>query len=342
MKNDCFINRYNLFIGMFWGVLFFTLWIQFSTGTSVFEAFLFSLGFIICAFAVMTYISRVLLPKAMISRKIKIFVFQCLISIFLLAFLLALIAEAFYLLEEMGVFETSALISEIHAPILWGFIGMLPTSIMVILGFCGLEFFKEYVKLEKIRLEDQLSFLKSQVNPHLTFNVLNHIHILIPKNAELADELLVKFSNVLRYQLYECNNDVVLLDTEIQYIKDVVEIEKMRWGNDLDVQFHLNIENGMPVISPLMFISFIENAFKHVSRLPGKKGYVHIEFNQKDDIICLIVENSKSINPPHKKDNSGLGLINTKKRLDISYPDKHRLDIYDMDTTYKIILQISL
>lgn len=319
-----------------------TLWLQFSSRAPLFETFFFAFCFVACTFLVSTYVSRRIAPKAFIGKKFKPFIIQSILAIFILAFLLALIVELFYTLENKGVFDISPLISEIHDPLLFEMFGMIPTSLMVIVGFCGFEMFKIYASLETERLEDQLNFLRSQVNPHLTFNVLNHIHILMHKNVELADELLLRFCDVLRYQLYECNSEVVLLRSEIKYVKDIIEIEKMRWGNELEVRSEWDINDDMITICPLMFIPFIENAFKHVSRLPNKKGFVNIIFSQNNNLIHLTIENSKSVTPPRKNESSGLGLGNTKKRLEISYPSSHNLDITETDNLYKVELQIKL
>lgn len=336
-----FLKHYNFYIGVIWIILSVALFVQFSSRAPLWESFLFTLCFVICAFVVSIYTSR-RVPKALINKKLKPFVFQFIIAVLILALSLALVVELFYRLESNGVFAVSSLISDIHDPIIISVLSMLPTSIMAIAGFSGLELFRTHAILENERLEDQLNFLKSQMNPHLTFNVLNHIHILMRKDVELADELLLRFSDVLRYQLYECNNDIVLLESELKYVKDIVEIEKMRWGNELDVNAKFEIEDSAVAIRPLMLIPFIENAFKHVSRLPDKKGYVNIDFSQKGKSVRLIVENSKSATPPRKDDNSGLGLLNTKKRLDISYPEKYRLDIEETDNIYKIDLLITL
>lgn len=337
-----FLKHYNFYIGIIWIILFIALWMQFSSRAPIGESLLFTFCFTACAFGVSTYISRKFVPKAIAGKKLNPFIFKFVLGVLILAFLLALIVELFYLLESKGIFNVSPLISDIHDPFIVGVLGMLPTSIMVIAGFCGLELFRANAVQEKERLEDQLNFLKSQVNPHLTFNVLNHIHILMRKDVELADELLLRFSDVLRYQLYECNNDIVLLESELKYVKDIVGIEKMRWGNELDVDAKFEIENSAAAIRPLMLIPFIENAFKHVSRLPDKKGYVNIDFTQKGKYVRLIVENSKSATPPRKTNNSGLGLVNTRKRLEISYPDKYQLDITETDNIYKTDLQITL
>lgn len=337
-----FLKQHNFYIGVIWGILFIALWMQFSSRAPIGESMLFTLCFTACAFIVSTYISRKIIPKALAGKKLNPFIFQFVLGVLFLAFLLALVVELFYYLESNGVFNVSSLISDIHDPFIVGILGMLPSSIMVIAGFCGLKLFRAHAIQEKERLEDQLNFLKSQMNPHLTFNVLNHIHILMHKDVELADELLLRFSDVLRYQLYECNNDIILLETELKYVEDIVGIEKMRWGSELDVDARFEIEDGTVAIRPLMLIPFIENAFKHVSRLPDKKGYVNINFSQKEKGVRLMVENSKSPIPPRKNNSSGLGLVNIRKRLKISYPEKYRLDIRETENTYKTDLQITL
>lgn len=341
MKNS-FLIHYNLYTGLIWIVLLVALWMQFSSRAPVLEAFLFALCIVSCAFVLCTYITRAFTPKVLINNQWKPFTLQFTIATITLSVLLALVTEGFYLLEKNAVFAASSLISDIHDPFLIGVLNMMPTSLMVMAGFCGIELFRVYTVLEKERLQDQLSFLRNQINPHLTFNVLNHIHILMRKNVELADELLLQFSNVLRYQLYECNNDFVLLESELKYIKDIIEIEKMRWGDELDVKTNWRIENNMIPIRPLILISFIENAFKHVSRLPNEKGFINIDFIQNDNYISLQVINSKSVISPRKNNCSGLGLVNTKKRLEILYSNRYRLDIKETENIYQIDIQINL
>ncbi|MCD7936651.1 MAG: histidine kinase, partial [Tannerellaceae bacterium] len=342
MKKTKFLEYYNLFIGCFWAILFITLWVQFLPRASCLESFLFTLSFTICAFMFTTYASKVLLKKALLRRKIPIFLLQTVIVTLLLAFSLGLVTEGFYFLESKGIFPVSALISETHNPLYIEFLGMIPTSILVISGFCGLEFFREHARQEKSHLEEQLLFLRNQVNPHMMFNVLNHIHILMQKNVDMASELLISFSDILRYQLYECNNDMVLLQRELKYIQDVVEIEKLRWGNELNVDCQWEVENDKKMITPFVLISFIENAFKHVSRMPSEKGYVNISVRQKGEVFTLMVENSKTPEPPRKKEGGGLGLLNATKRLSLVYPDRYKLNIHNTDTVYRVHLEIKL
>jgi sensor histidine kinase YesM len=239
---DFFFKYYNRFIALIWMVLMFALWMQFVNRSPLLESFLFVLCSLILAFPVITFVSRYLLPRALKAKTIKVFAAGLIVSIFLLALLLALNAEMFGWLEKQGVFGSSTMVSATLIPLHLRFFSLISASIFVILGFCGIEFFREHHKisqenyrilqeharLQQIHLEDQLQLLKDQINPHSMFNVLNHIHVLMQNDVDLASELLVKFSEILRYQLYDCNKQYVKLKDEIQYLKDVIEVEKMR------------------------------------------------------------------------------------------------------------------
>ena len=220
---------------------------------------------------------------------------------------------------------------------------------MINIIFCVLRFInehyrmaQEHAKLQRVHLEDELRLLRSQINPHLMFNVLNHIHILMKKDADKADDLLMRYSDVLRYQLYEANRETVSLGKEIDYLKDVVDVETVRWGAELKVDSSWSVEDTAVKISPLLLIPFVENAFKHVSRLPSEIGYVNIALDQRGNTLRFVVENSRSGQAPRKKNASGLGLENARKRLNLLYPGKHELLVQKTETVYKTTLIITL
>ncbi len=305
--------------------------------------------FIIC-YPVVTFLSGYILPKALRTGNMKVFILWLVAMTLLLAFLWALNDVAITWLEARGIFPRSTAFSEWSddRPFYALYLGSLLSAFMTNVAFCALRFVnehyrmaREHARLQQVHLEGELQMLRSQINPHLMFNVLNHIHILMKKNVERADDLLMRYSDVLRYQLYECNREVVSLAKEV-YLKDVVEVEKMRWGSELKVDCSWNIEDGKTGISPLLLIPFVENAFKHVSRLPSETGYVNITLDQNGDTLQLVVENSRTDRAPQKKNASGLGLKNARKRLEILYPGKHKLDIRKTDTIYKVTLTVTL
>ncbi|MBN9300573.1 sensor histidine kinase, partial [Dysgonomonas mossii] len=214
----------------------------------------------------------------------------------------------------------------------------------------GLKFYFEQAKLyeqhlilQKEHLETQLQSLQAQINPHFMFNVLNHIHILIQKDSDLASSLLIKYSDILRYQLYGSDKESVNIEDEIRFMKGYIEVERYRWENTLDFNANWQLENPKMQVPSLLLIPFIENAFKHVSRSKSHKGYISINLNQNNKELTFEVENSKSSIKRTTASNSGIGLDNVKKRLNILYPNKHSLIISETENIYhsKLIINLS-
>ena len=308
-----------------------------------------SIAFVTVAIIVAHTVSDVLLPNALVNGKMKLFVGQSLLMTLLLAFVLTVIPMWFYKNYIMGTALDTPERMEAYGESLLRFYSNLPSAILINATACGLRFYQEHSLMEKnheqllkVHLEAQLRILQDQINPHLMFNVLNHIHILMQKDTDRASVLLIRFSDILRYQLYECNREFVTLEKELKYLKDLVAIEQIRWADELEVKCNWNIHDGKSEISPLLLVPFIENAFKHVSRLPAEKGYVHLTLKQSDTILELNIENSNSAQQPRKQDSGGLGLTNVQKRLEILYPDRHELNIEKTESTYSIDLRLQL
>ncbi len=343
------MKNYRWIVAGLWTVITLTVFYQFIGVCPLWEAVLFASSFLAITWPVTTFLSGNLLEKALRSNRMGRFVVWFFLFSFLLAFLYACVNTLFVWLERREVFPASVIFSGLARPLYVEFLGNILSGFASNLIFCAVRFFEEHyrmaqqhARLQRAHLEDELRFLRSQINPHLMFNVLNHIHILMKKDADRADELLVRYSDVLRYQLYEANREAVSLGKEVDYLKDVVDVEKMRWGDELKVNCSWSIEDGMVGISPMLLIPFVENAFKHVSRLPSEVGYVNIALEQKGDTLRLTVENSRTGEAPRKKNASGLGLENARKRLEILYPDRHELVVHKTDSVYKTTLTITL
>lgn len=201
--------------------------------------------------------------------------------------------------------------------------------------------------LEKEQLETELKFLKSQFNPHFLFNTINSIFVLINKNPKMASESLAKFSDLLRYQLYECNEHQIRLDQEVSYLENFIELEKLRQDHD---QLELNISTGICnssglYIAPFVLMPFVENAFKHVSRQSGTRNWIKIDLSLQDHYLQLLVSNStygKGFNTNQLVNYGGIGLRNIQRRLDLQYPLKHVLTITEDPTQYKVQLKLNL
>ena len=195
--------------------------------------------------------------------------------------------------------------------------------------------------LEKKNLETELALLKSQISPHFLFNTLNNIDVLIAKDAEKASVYMKKLSDILRFMLYETKDEVIPINLELEYIEKYIELQKIRTSNNSFVNFSINGKADELNIAPMIFIPFIENAFKHTS---NKKTIdaITIRFDVLNDTIKFYCENFK-----HKSGNliqkqSGLGINLIEQRLDLLYKDKHTLKIENSDEKYFVTLTIQL
>jgi len=201
--------------------------------------------------------------------------------------------------------------------------------------------------LEKEKLETELKFLKSQFNPHFLFNTINSIFVLIDKNTEMASETLVKFSNLLRYQLYECNTNTISLQKELSYIESFMKLESLRQNKDftLVTQYPDTISEDL-VIAPFILIPFIENAFKHLSHDKKQEKWVDVKVVIKDTALEFEVSNSASFEEDTSDINdgmyNGLGLKNVKRRLDIVYANNYTLSTTKKEDAYSILLKLQL
>lgn len=343
-----FVFKEYIFTFIFWLVLAIVLWFNFQSTTETYLAMIQAAIIAAFSFTFTHFLTNKLLPKALREKKMKRFLIQLIIVIFLLSLVFSVIFT--YLEVEPKDQLPENFIDQL--PFLWkGFYMSLPASFLINGAACGVKFYNEHGRIERdhillqqAHLENQLKLLQDQINPHVVFNILNHIHILMKTDTQLADFLLMKFSDILRYQLYHCNQPLVHLDKEIEYLQNLVEVEKLRWGNELDVKASWEVSNRKAFIAPLLLVPFIENAFKYVCRLPGHKGYVKISCKEKDNNLYFYVENSYSDMATYqKKDGAGgIGLQNVKKRLKLQYPDSHDLKIETNDHIFKITLLLTL
>jgi two-component system LytT family sensor kinase len=198
--------------------------------------------------------------------------------------------------------------------------------------------------LEKEKLETELKFLKYQFNPHFLFNSINSIFFLIHKNPDMASDSLAKFSELLRHQLYECNDQQIPLEKEIAYLENFIELEKLRQNENLKVE--LAMEQGYAPdtgIAPFILMTFVENAFKHVSKDKGHANWIRIALSINGGNLRFSVSNSIADKEAAEVVNyGGIGLKNVQRRLDLIYPDAYQLDIQQDSETFNVILNLQL
>jgi two-component system, LytTR family, sensor kinase len=194
--------------------------------------------------------------------------------------------------------------------------------------------------MEKERLFSELSQLKNQINPHFFFNTLNNIYALTETNPKDAQEAIYTLSKMMRYMLYETENHQVLLSKEIDFIKHYIELMRLRLTDTVTVQFDYPTDVGTLTVAPLIFVTFIENAFKHGVSY-SEKSYVLTQLRIENKAIHFTVRNRLLKQSKIKKlEGSGIGLANVRRRLQLLYPEEHQLQIESDHNEYIVHLTL--
>ncbi|MBA2422829.1 MAG: sensor histidine kinase [Chitinophagales bacterium] len=198
------------------------------------------------------------------------------------------------------------------------------------------------LQLQRDNLTLELNALKAQINPHFLFNTLNNIYSLALRKSEKTPDMVLKLSDMMRYVLYECNAGRVALEREIQFISNYIELERIRHGEHVSINFSLTGNPKDYRIEPLLLIPIVENSFKHGINAQMEKGFVDVRLNVLNGRLQLNVLNSVPVNGSFLKEMGGIGLDNVQKRLELIYPEKHQLKIAALQNSYKVDLELNL
>lgn len=290
--------------------------------------------------ALMIYVTNyVLLPKLFYKKKY---------ALFILCFVLLVVTSSILKMNILGRI--------MDAPQLYSLSGdlkrriydnVLPHFFLVIAG-AAVKLMIDYSRLQqrmaetaKEKAEAELNFLKSQINPHFLFNSLNSVYFLIDKNNTEARESLHKFSDMLRYQLYEMKGNKIPVEREINYLQDYVDLQKLRKDDAFSVSFNCSPTVAGFSIEPLLLVPFVENAFKHVSCHAEKENFIRFNLDRQNGQMIFSAENSKDKERTNDT-YSGIGLNNVKRRLELLYPGQHELTIKDEENVYTVNLKIKI
>lgn len=197
-------------------------------------------------------------------------------------------------------------------------------------------------QIENDKLVNELKFLKAQINPHFLFNTLNNLYYLAYSQSPNTTEVIAKLSQMMRYMIYDSNYQQVLLTKEIEYMKNYISLERLRLNNEVPIDFEVEGEVESKLITPLIFITFLENAFKHGVSANNPESWVKINIQVKDNVCTYTVENTKLKGVIETKEKSGIGLQNLKRRLELSYPERYTLTTDDQPDHYFVQLKLSL
>jgi sensor histidine kinase YesM len=196
-------------------------------------------------------------------------------------------------------------------------------------------------ELEQDKVETELQLLKSQVQPHFMFNTLNNIYSLSEHGNPKTSDLIYRLSAFLSYSLYDSRQDTITVQQELDYIQHYIELERIRYGDELDVSINVfhSVEGFR--ISPMLFLPLVENAFKHGLGDSKERCWIRLDLTVQEDWLTLKIENSLPEDYVERESrHSGIGLKNVKKRLDILYPGKHQLQCMKEEDSFLTILKI--
>ncbi len=213
-----------------------------------------------------------------------------------------------------------------------------------------LRFVEDYFELEARRKElenqqltSELQFLRAQVNPHFLFNTLNNLYYLAVNQSSRTPEVIAKLSGMMRYMIYESNHEKVPLDREIEYIENYLSLERLRLEDNVPITFEVDGQTAGVRIAPLILITFLENAFKHGVSSSATAPWITVHLAIDHSELVYRVANGKlSEGSKVLQNKSGIGLQNVKRRLELTYPDRHYLRIADTDERYEVVLKLDL
>lgn len=338
MLKVSFVTKYKLHHLLFWLVLFWGWYFfryQDYTGN---KAFIIT-AVKIAELSITVYVTNYLLIPKLIYRK-KYVWFGLIFFVMILASSLIKLQVIITILSSRQSIFTN-LKSRIYDNVIPHFL-LVSTgaAFKLLLDYATAQ--RQIARITKEKSQAELNFLKSQINPHFVFNTLNSIYFLIHKNNAAARDVLHKFSDMLRFQLYELNGEKIAIEKEIGYLKDYVDLQQLRLEHCL-VHFNCPPNVSGFNVEPLLLIPFVENAFKHISHYSYKNNEVTLGFELEEEVFKFCISNttegtSQDVIGKH----GGIGLANVKRRLELLYPAKHKLTITETDNCYKVDLTLKV
>jgi two-component system, LytTR family, sensor kinase len=335
------LSRRSVYHTLFWVVMFSSLiWLDYSQNNDL-KLALINEGITLFFYFILVYVNLLYLIPQFMARSAVVYLLMVVLTSVIVTpiqiFVLFMRFSDNSSFREMLIDQQKFLFL---ANIL---VTLLSTVLRVIMDWWRYQMEKQELVTQNIQSE--LRFLKSQINPHFLFNTLNNLFALTLKKSDDAPQVVLKLSEIMRYMLYECNEKEVLLSKEIQYIHNYLELERLRLPKAADIRFETNGHVSHQMVAPLLFVPFVENAFKHgINHHLTGGGFIRMTMNIADDALEFIVENSKTENLPRQEHprSGGIGLSNVRQRLRILYPDAHDLEINDEPGLYRVTLRLNL
>jgi len=202
---------------------------------------------------------------------------------------------------------------------------------------------RQIMLIRQEKVESELKALKSQINPHFLFNSLNNIYSLSMGESGKAPDAILKLSDLMRYMLYESNEEKVPLEKEIEFLEYYIDLQRLRSDHRARIEYSKDGSPEKHMIAPLLFLPLVENSFKHGVKGDPYGGYVNISLLIGEKDLELSLENNKGkVDEIEDQENSGIGLANIKRRLELLYPEKSLLEIHETGSDFKVKLKLLL
>ncbi len=221
-------------------------------------------------------------------------------------------------------------------------ISKIPTLLFPAVILIAANFYEKQQRLLEYKEQKhaaELNALKTQLNPHFIFNTLNNIYSMAINGSDKTAESVAKLSGIFDYVLYRCNERFVSLDDEVEMIENYMALEELRYGDRVHVSLKNHIKETTQV-APLLFLTLVENAFKHGVVQELDQAHINIVINDKGDDIIFTIENSKPNTTPKNVTHEPIGLRNLQRQLELIYPDAHDLKISSTDRNHSVILKL--
>lgn len=279
------------------------------------------------------------LPKYLLKK--RYFVYFAVVIISVIAYLTIQSLFDFYLYGYViGPMRNSDLMESLSYNFfstLW-YLGLM-LALKLSMDWYGQQLLIQKITVEKLNAE--VNFLRAQVNPHFLFNILNNLYALTLKKSELAPDVVLKLSEMMEYMLYDSTDAKVLLEKEITYLSNYIELERLRFSAESAISLDINVEQKGEEIAPLLLLPLLENAFKHGLSKQTENSWLKVNITLNNRVLTVKIENSKPASVSNKS-KGGIGLDNLQKRLDLLYPAKHSLELKDGKNVFHARLVIEL
>ncbi len=322
----------------FWLTYAWTYSVLFPLGEGRVQSFVIANGLLLFHALVAYFNNDYLIPRLLLARNYLLYILSLGLAIVSVCFPLSIVVHIVVENEELQT-------------LIWSdsfFLFLIINVIFTVITTMVLKLVKQWYSdqkttkdLQQEQLQTELKFLKSQINPHFLFNSLNNLYALTLSKSDSAPEVVLRLSNILRYILYESNEGYVSVRKEMEHVKDYVAVEKLRLGMGVTIDIDIDDAIQDDPVEPMLFLTLVENAFKHSEDILPEKRFIRIHAKSLDTGFRFLIENTFS---PSKRgsETGGIGLENIKKRLNLIYPNQHDIKSSTADGVYRVDLIIKL